>query len=249
MANSVSVNTTNKDLWAGGAEPYKASYGKLMMWFFLISDAFTFSAFLIAYGVIRFRHPGYEGTLSDFSFSQTYWPVPEKVFEAFPFFHGVELPLVFVGLMTFILILSSVTMVLAVEAGHRMDRQGVEKWMVWTIFGGLVFLGCQAWEWSHFIHGTDAGSRLLDGSIIYGANLELNQYGPPDFAAFFFFITGFHGFHVIVGTIFLAVCLWRGKLGHFNKDHHFGFEAAAWYWHFVDVVWLFLFAAIYIWGS
>ena len=68
MANSVSVNTSNKDLWAGGAEPYKASYGKLMMWFFLISDAFTFSAFLIAYGVIRFRHPGYEGTLSDFSF-------------------------------------------------------------------------------------------------------------------------------------------------------------------------------------
>ena len=60
---------------------------------------------------------------------------------------------------------------------------------------------------------------------------------------------GFHGFHVVIGTIFLAVCLWRGKLGHFNKDHHFGFEAAAWYWHFVDVVWLFLFAAIYVWGS
>ena len=67
--------------------------------------------------------------------------------------------------------------------------------------------------------------------------------------AVFYMATGFHGFHVIVGTIFLAVCLWRGKLGHFNKDHHFGFEAAAWYWHFVDVVWLFLFAAIYIWGS
>ena len=141
MANSVSVNTNSKDLWGGGVEPYKASYGKLMMWFFLISDAFTFSAFLIAYGVIRFRHPGYEGTLSDFSFSQTYWPVPEKVFEAFPFFHGVELPLVFVGLMTFILILSSVTMVLAVEAGHRMDRKGVEKWMLWTIVGGFTFLG------------------------------------------------------------------------------------------------------------
>ena len=68
-----------------------------------------------------------------------------------------------------------------------MDRQGVEKWMVWTIFGGLMFLGCQAWEWSHFIHGTDAGSKLLDGSIIYGANLQLNQYGPPDFAAFLLF--------------------------------------------------------------
>ena len=72
--------------------------------------------------------------------------------------------------MTFILILSSVTMVLAVEAGHRMDRKGVEKWMLWTIVGGFTFLGCQAWEWSHFIHGTDLGSRLLDGSIIYGAN-------------------------------------------------------------------------------
>ena len=88
--------------------------------------------------------------------------------------------------MRFILILSSVTMVLAVEAGHRMDRQAVEKWMIWTIFGGLTFLGCQAWEWSHFIHGTDAGTKLLDGSIIYGANLQTNQYGPPDFAAFFF---------------------------------------------------------------
>ena len=129
MANSVSVNTNSKDLWGGGVEPYKASYGKLMMWFFLISDAFTFSAFLIAYGVIRFRHPGYEGTLSDFSFSQTYWPVPEKVFEAFPFFHGVELPLVFVGLMTFILIVSSVTLVLAVYEGHHMNRKEVIKWL------------------------------------------------------------------------------------------------------------------------
>ena len=130
--------------------------------------------------------------------------------------------------MTFILILSSVTMVLAVEAGHRMDRQGVEKWMIWTIIGGITFLSCQAWEWSHFIHGTDIGSKLMDGAIIYGANLQMNQYGPPDFAAFFFFITGFHGFHVLVGTIFLAVCLFRGIRGHFNKDHHFGFEAAAW---------------------
>ena len=215
--------------------------------FFLISDAFTFSAFLIAYGVIRFRHPGYEGTLSDFSFSQSYWPIPEKVFEAFPFFHGVELPLVFVGLMTFILILSSVTMVLAVEAGHRMDRQAVEKWMIWTIFGGLTFLGCQAWEWSHFIHGTDAGTKLLDGSIIYGANLQTNQYGPPDFAAFFFFITGFHGFHVMMGGIMLAIMLARSVFaGHFEDHDHFGFEAASWYWHFVDVVWVMLFLFVYI---
>ena len=105
MSDSISLKSNNKNLWGGGVEPFKASYGKLMMWFFLISDAFTFSAFLIAYGVIRLKHPAYEGTLSDFTFSQSYWPVPEKVFEAFPFFHGVELPLVFVGLMTFIQIL------------------------------------------------------------------------------------------------------------------------------------------------
>ena len=200
MANSVSINSDQNNLWRGGVEPFKASYGKLMMWFFLISDAFTFSTFLIAYGVIRYKHQAFEGILDDFSFSQSYWPVPEKVFDAAPFLHGVELPLVFVGIMTFVLILSSVTMVLAVEAGHRMDRTGVEKWMLWTIIGGIVFLSCQAWEWTHFIVGTDYGGKLLDGSIFYGANLQTNQYGPPDFAAFFFFITGFHGFHVFSGV-------------------------------------------------
>ena len=123
MENSVSIKSDQDSLWQGGVEPFKASYGKLMMWFFLISDAFTFSAFLIAYGVIRFRHPAFEGMLDDFSFSQVYWPVPEKVFDAAPLLHGVELPLVFVGIMTFILILSSVTMVLAVEAGHRNDKK------------------------------------------------------------------------------------------------------------------------------
>ncbi len=147
---------------------------------------------------------------------------------------------VFVGLMTFILILSSVTMVLAVEAGHRMDRQGVEKWMVWTIFGGLVFLGCQAWEWSHFIHGTDAGSRLLDGSIIYGANLQLNQYGPPDFAAFFFFITGFHGFHVFSGVALNFLIFYQATVGILERRGHYEMvEKVGLYWHFVlyDVVW------------
>ena len=121
-----------------------ASYGKLMMWFFLLSDAFTFSALLITYGLIRSAHPGYDGAVEDFVFSQAYWPIPEKVFEAVPFFAGWEAPLVFVGLMTFILIMSSVTMVLAVEAGHRMDRVAVVEWMLWTIVGRLTFLRCQA---------------------------------------------------------------------------------------------------------
>ena len=93
------------------------SYGKLMMWFFLLSDAFTFSALLITYGLVRSSHPAFEGAIDTYVFSPEYWPVPEKVFDAVPFLHGVELPLVFVGIMTFILIMSSVTMVLAVESG------------------------------------------------------------------------------------------------------------------------------------
>ena len=190
-----------KDLWGGGVSPMNVSYGKLMMWFFLLSDAFTFSALLITYGLIRFSHPAFDGAIDDFVFSQEYWPVPEVVFEAVPFLHGVHLPLIFVGLMTFVLILSSVTMVLAVEAGERMDRKGVEKWMLWTLLGGIAFLSCQAWEWSHFITGTDMGSKLLDGSIFHGANLTMNEYGPPNFAALFFFITGFHGFHVFSGVM------------------------------------------------
>src|SRR5690606_32857947 len=160
----------------------------------------TFSALLITYGLVRSSHPAYDGSIEAFVFSQNYWPVPEKVFASVPFFHGWDAPLVFVGIMTFILIMSSVTMVLAVEAGHRMDRRAVEKWMLWTILGGLTFLSCQAWEWSHFIHGTHSGSAVAEGTTFFGANLMMNQYGPPDFAAFFFFITGFHGFHVFSGV-------------------------------------------------
>ena len=111
------------------------SYGKLMMWFFLMSDAFTFSGLLITYGLVRSSNQAYEGTVEAFQFATTHWPIPEKVFESVPFLHGVSLPLVFVGFMTFVLIMSSVTMVLAVEAGHRMDRVAVEKWMLWTIVG------------------------------------------------------------------------------------------------------------------
>jgi cytochrome c oxidase subunit 3 len=157
MASTAIAEQSNKNLWGGGVSPLKASYGKLMMWFFLLSDAFTFSGLLITYGLLRYSHNAYEGVVAKFQPSQDHWPIPEKIFDAFPFLHGISIPLAFVGLMTFILILSSVTMVLAVEAGHRMDKKGVVKWMLWTLVGGLAFLGCQAWEWSHFIHGTDHG--------------------------------------------------------------------------------------------
>ncbi|WP_258105098.1 cytochrome c oxidase subunit 3 [Marinoscillum sp. MHG1-6] len=238
MSNTtVLVDGGKMSAWAGGTEPMKASYGKLMMWFFLLSDAFTFSALLIAYGMTRFSYPAYEGAIEDFVFSQAYWPVPEKVFEAVPFLHGVSLPLVFVGIMTFILILSSVTMVLAVEAGHRMDKTAVEKWMLWTILGGLTFLGCQAWEWSHFIHG--------NGGV--GANLSINEYGPPNFAALFFFITGFHGFHVFSGVVLNFIIFYQTTVGKLEKRGHYEMvEKVGLYWHFVDLVWVFVFTFFYL---
>ncbi|MEQ8926669.1 MAG: cytochrome c oxidase subunit 3 [Fulvivirga sp.] len=228
---------TGKNIWDGGQSPLKASYGKLMMWFFLLSDAFTFSALLITYGLIRTAHPAYSGTVEDFTFSQDYWPIPEKVFEAVPFLHGVPLPLVFVGIMTFILIMSSVTMVLAVEAGHRMDKKGVEKWMLWTIIGGLTFLGCQAWEWSHFISGTGGG----------GAGLSWNEYGPMDFAAFFFFITGFHGTHVFSGVVLNFLVYYNTITGVYERRGHYEMvEKVGLYWHFVDLVWVFVFTFFYL---
>ena len=241
-----SVQAPGRSVWDGGVSPMGVSYGKLMMWFFLLSDAFTFSALLVTYGLVRSAHPGYDGTIDEFVFSQTYWPIPEKVFEAIPFF-DVHAPLVFVGIMTFILIMSSVTMVLAVEAGHRMDRPAVEKWMLWTIIGGLTFLGCQAWEWSHFIHGTHSGPSVAEGTTFFGANLMQNQYGPPDFAGFFFFITGFHGFHVFSGVCFNFLIYYQTVTGVYERRGHYEMvEKVGLYWHFVDLVWVFVFTFFYL---
>jgi cytochrome c oxidase subunit 3 len=241
--STVNVPSPGKTVWDGGVSPMGASYGKLMMWFFLLSDAFTFSALLITYGLVRSSHHAYTGTPDDFIFSQAYWPIPEKVFEAVPFLHGMTLPLVFVGIMTFILIMSSVTMVLAVEAGHRMDRKSVEKWMVWTILGGLTFLACQAWEWTHFIHGTTD----VTGLSYYGASLVYNQYGPPDFAGFFFFITGFHGFHVFSGVCFNFMIYYNTVMGVYDRRGHYEMiEKVGLYWHFVDLVWVFVFTFFYL---
>ena len=172
MSDTTTLTNVKKGIWGGGRSPFSISYGKLMMWIFLLSDAFTFSSLLVAYGFIRHSYA---------SNKVTPWPSPDHVFNHFPFLHGVHLPLVFVSLMTFILIFSSVTMVLAVEAGHRMAKKEVATYMFLTILGGLAFLSCQAWEWTQFITGTEEGKRLLgDGSFIQGANLSVNQYGPTD---------------------------------------------------------------------
>lgn len=224
MASSTVTPAPGRSVWDGGVSPMGASYGKLMMWFFLLSDAFTFSALLITYGLVRSSH--------------AVWPIPDHVFNAMPFLHGVNAPLVFVGIMTFILIMSSVTMVLAVEAGHRMDRAAVEKWMLWTVIGGLTFLGCQAWEWTHFIHGHGNG---------IGAGLSQNEYGPPDFAAFFFFITGFHGFHVFSGVCLNFLIYYNTVMGVYDRRGHYEMvEKVGLYWHFVDLVWVFVFTFFYL---
>jgi cytochrome c oxidase subunit 3 len=242
----VVVPAPGKTEWDGGVSPMNVSYGKLMMWFFLLSDAFTFSALLITYGLVRSSHPAYDGAVENFIFSQAYWPIPEKVFEAIPFF-DVHAPLVFVGIMIFILIMSSVTMVLAVEAGQRMDRKAVEKWMLWTILGGICFLSCQAWEWAHFIHGAHAGEAVAEGTTFFGANLVRNQYGPPDFADFFFFITGFHGFHVFSGVLLNFLIFYNTVTGVYQRRGHYEMvEKVGLYWHFVDLVWVFVFTFFYL---
>jgi len=148
--------------WNGGRSPFNLEYGKLMMWYFLMSDAFTFGAFLISYGSIRF--------------SQNFWADPNVVFNALPGAGHKNLPLAFVSVMTFILIISSVTMVLGVHAGHKGDRKGVIKWLLWTILGGIAFLGCQAWEWHHLITGEHA--VLADGKIeLIGQTMGGNPWG------------------------------------------------------------------------
>ena len=343
--------------WDGKGSPFSVGYGKLMMWFFLVSDALTFGAFLIAYGFTRYSYGGA-------------WPIGEETFDALPLVHG-SYPLAYVALMTFILIISSVTMVLGVEAGHRMDRKGVTKWMLATILGGLIFVGSQAWEWSHFIHGTKFGrvelsdgsvatakgefgkinsfevvkpgehftevgelitneniseedgdlmhafqhaaakrhlsgsagammitlhdgtvakinkeadkdlqliiksagtqyaasspadestriheeegsvalyyEALSKGNVVYGANLQQNEYGPQAYGQFFFFVTGFHGFHVSI-VILLNIIIYLNVLkGTYHKRGHYEMvEKGGLYWHFVDLVWVFVFTFFYL---
>jgi cytochrome c oxidase subunit 3 len=260
--------------WGGNGSPFRLSYGKQMMWFFLISDALTFGGLLCAYGYFRHQF----GT----------WPVGEEVFNAMPFL-GNGFPLLYVALMTFILIVSSVTMVLAVEAGHRMDKKGVIKWLTWTVVGGFFFVGSQAWEWYHFIHGSHYGSILTtegwatilsvsdtavsldfhhglikegaEGLALYnhsienslgfiqGANLIENEYAPmiPQFGNLFFFITGFHGFHVLSGVVINLIILINVTKGVYDSRGHFEMvEKVGLYWHFVDLVWVFVFTFFYL---
>ena len=289
---STTVVPAGTKWWNGGRSPFNASYGKVMMWYFLMSDAFTFGAFLISYGTIRF--------------SVNEWADPNHVFNSFPLAGHANLPLAFVSLMTFILIFSSVTMVLAVHEGHKMNRKGVEKYMILTILGGLAFLGCQAWEWTHLLTAEHV-ALLSDGTLgaipttvtmnpwgselphadmvaalqrtphdqlvkiastlehngaaqhigalsdqeliskISASGMHATNAGPIAFGGYFFGITGFHGFHVFSGVIINVVMYIKTKLGHFDQRGHYEMiEKAGLYWHFVDLVWVFVFLCFYL---
>ena len=324
MGATVTTANSDEKTWGGGNEPMAASYGKLMMWFFIVSDALTFSGFLAAYGFSRFK------------FIDT-WPIADEVFTHFPFMHGVSAPMYYVALMTFILIFSSVTMVLAVDAGHQLNKAKVAFYMFLTIIGGLIFVGSQAWEWKNFIKGeygaveTKGGSllqfvdkeghrvaladfaatlpeereqltrskakwfmseptlpsysvaevqagfkahpdllirtevvtkekqktvlsreeselRLSQASLVVeGANLTRNEYGSKLFADFFFFITGFHGFHVFSGVIINIIIFFNVLVGTYEKRKSYEMvEKVGLYWHFVDLVWVFVFTVFYL---
>jgi len=326
MSSTITTSANNdEDLWDGGNKPFKASYGKIMMWFFIVSDALTFSGFLVAYGFSRFKNIDS-------------WPIADEVFTHFPFLHGVDAPMYYVALMTFVLIFSSVTMVLAVDAGHHMQKNKVAVYMFLTIIGGAVFVGSQAWEWSTFIKGEygavetkggqlfqfinqETGKRVAldefaiesrsdrvqheskngvwflgEGSlpsftpneviagvianpqiviktekidangrkiilsreeslkeitqaiyVVEGANLVNNEYGNRLFADFFFFITGFHGFHVLSGVVINIIIFFNVLVGTYERRGHYEMvEKVGLYWHFVDLVWVFVFTFFYL---
>jgi cytochrome c oxidase subunit 3 len=190
--------------WQGGVSPFAVSWQKLMMWFFLISDALLFAGFLTAYGFVRLAGTG--------------WPEQSEVFT-----------MALIGTMTFVLITSSATMATAVGAAHRGDLKRAGMFILLTAVGGLAFLGMQAYEWTSIIHE--------------GARLTENPWGPAAFSAFFFVITGFHGTHVLIGVVLLSIVAARVRAG---KTTAAGVELVGLYWHFVDLIWVFIFTLFYL---
>ena len=203
-----------------------------MMWYFLLSDAFTFAAFLITYGALRFTA------------GQDVWPDPNQVFSAFPGFGHTYLPLMFVSLMTFILIMSSVTMVRAVQEGHQNNKRGVLIFLGLTIIGGIAFLSCQAWEWTHLIHGGMTMTSPWAG-VHHGTGESLEA--PLVFGQLFYTITGFHGFHVTTGVVINIIIFVNVLFGTYERSGSYEMvEKVGLYWHFVDLVWVFVFTCFYL---
>lgn len=215
--------------WGSDQRTFKdVPWGKVMMWIFLLSDTFIFSCFLISYMTVRIS-------------TTVPWPNPSEVFGLTVF--GTSVPLLLIAIMTFILISSSGTMAMAVNFGYRRDRVKTTVLMLITAAFGASFVGMQAFEWTKLIH---------EGVRPWG-----NPFGAEQFGSSFFMITGFHGFHVSIGVIFLILVarkVWRGDYdrntrGFFTsrKGNYEIVEIMGLYWHFVDLVWVFIFAFFYLW--
>ena len=204
------------------------NWGKAMMWIFLLSDTFIFSCFLISYMKGR-------ASVVD------QWPNPSEVFALEV--GGVPVPLLLIAIMTFVLITSSGTMALAVKYGYERNKKMCGWLILATALGGLTFVGMQAFEWSKLIH---EGVRPWE-----------NPFGAKQFGSFFFMITGFHGTHVSIGVIFLFIFSRKVFKGYFDreekgfftsmKSNYVAIEILGLYWHFVDLVWVFIFAFFYLW--
>jgi cytochrome c oxidase subunit III len=215
--------------WASDQRAFKnVPWGKAMMWIFLLSDTFVFSIFLLSYMTVRMS-------------TTVPWPNPSQVFALH--IGGAEIPLILIAIMTFILISSSGTMALAVNYGYRRERVRTAILLLATAALGATFVGMQAFEWTKLI---TEGVRPWE-----------NQWGAPQFGSSFFLITGFHGTHVTFGVIFLLIIarkVWRGdfdtaRRGFFTSrsGSYESVEIMGLYWHFVDLVWVFIFALFYLW--
>ncbi len=242
MANEAVVDDTGRPIamveglegvvadWSSDQRAFKrVVWGKAMMWIFLLSDTFIFTVFLTSYMTVRMS-------------TTVPWPNPSEVFALTLF--GKELPLILIAIMTFILISSSGTMAMAVKFGYQKNRKMTTILLVATALFGILFVGMQAFEWTKLI--------VHDGVRPWG-----NPMGAAQFGASFFMITGFHGTHVTIGVIFLLIMarkVWKGYLDDqkpgFFTTRRAGYEVIeimGLYWHFVDLVWVFIFALFYLW--
>ncbi|MFC4435875.1 heme-copper oxidase subunit III family protein [Cupriavidus respiraculi] len=205
--------------WSSDQSAFKVSWGKAMMWIFLLSDTFVFSCFLIAYMTVRMT-------------TTVPWPNPSEVFALH--IGGADVPLVLIAIMTFVLITSSGTMAMAVNFAYRRDRARCAALMFATVLFGATFVGMQAFEWTKLIS---------EGVRPWG-----NPMGAAQFGSAFFMITGFHGLHVSCGVIYLLVVALRVLRGRYERLGDYQIvEIAGLYWHFVDLVWVFIFAFFYLW--
>jgi len=208
---------------AGDRAMFRVPWGKAMMWIFLLSDTFIFGSFLTGYMSVRIS-------------ATTQWPNPSEVFALT--IAGTHLPLILIAIMTFVLITSSGTMAMAVNFAYRHDRRRCAMLMMATAAFGALFVSMQAFEWSKLI---------AEGVRPWG-----NPMGSAQFGACFFMITGFHGMHVTAGVIYLLVVARRVRAGRYEgrggaAGNYDIVEIAGLYWHFVDLVWVFIFALFYLW--